>query len=59
MNKTIVERLNELIEIKGGDTKGKTISQCLGLLNTLEQSEAESLSVEDEGADASDSKQTE
>lgn len=35
-NATIVQRLNELIDIKKGEEHGTTISQCLGILNELE-----------------------
>lgn len=51
--KTIVENLNELIDIKGGDTHGATIAQCLSILNEIEataESEAEETSgSEDDG----------
>lgn len=46
-NATIVERLNELIDIKKGEEHGTTISQCLGILNEIESTPAED--GEDEG----------
>lgn len=45
--KTIVERLNELIDIKEGEAHGKTISECLGILNELESSASSASSVDD------------
>lgn len=46
--KTIVENLNELIDIKGGETHGATIAQCLSLLNEIETASAsEEASKED------------
>lgn len=50
--KTIVENLNELIDIKGGETHGATIAQCLSILNEIETasaSESEGLSEEEDG----------
>lgn len=40
-NATIVQRLNELIDIKKGDEHGTTISQCLGILNEMESAAAD------------------
>lgn len=40
-NATIVERLNELIDIKKGEEHGTTISQCLGILNKIESTPAD------------------
>lgn len=40
-NATIVERLNELIDIKKGEEHGTTISQCLGILNEIESTPAD------------------
>lgn len=51
-NATIVDRLNELIVTKGGDEKGTTVSQCLGIINELEGAEAASLQSVEEQAEA-------
>lgn len=40
-NATIVQRLNELIDIKKGEEHGTTISQCLGILNEIESAAAD------------------
>lgn len=40
-NATIVQRLNELIDIKKGEEHGTTISQCLGILNDIESTPSE------------------
>lgn len=48
--KTIVERLNELIDIKEGEAHGKTISECLGILNELESSASSTVYRDSEGS---------
>lgn len=58
-NATIVDRLNELIVTKGGDEKGTTISQCLGIINELEAAEAASLQVVENQTQTEDQTQTE
>lgn len=40
-NATIVQRLNELIDIRKGEEHGTTISQCLGILNEIESGSSE------------------
>lgn len=58
-NATIVDRLNELIVTKGGDEKGTTISQCLGIINELEGAEAASLQSVENQADAQEQAESE
>lgn len=40
-NATIVERLNELIDMKKGEEHGTTVSECLGILNEIESTPAD------------------
>lgn len=40
-NATIVERLNELIDIRKGEEHGTTVSECLGILNEIESTPAD------------------
>lgn len=50
-NATIVQRLNERIADLGGETKGRTISDCLGIINGLEKQEGGN--EDEEGSTAS------
>lgn len=50
-NATIVQRLNEKIKNMGGVEKGSTISECLGIMNSLDKSQS-SGDDEEEGSTA-------
>lgn len=49
-NATIVQRLNEKIKNMGGVEKGSTISECLGIMNSLDKSQSDG--DEEEGSTA-------